>query len=157
MHIARLLPRVQIEFGEYVGQRFLSLPAASILPALNALKTRLLFDFLVDITAVDWPQRELRFDLVYILYSYSLNQRLRIKTQIADATPAPSATGLYKAANWLEREIWDMFGIPFTGHPDLKRILMPDEWTGHPLRKDYSILLQDQAWVQTNLGIENGQ
>ena len=107
--------------------------------------------------AVDWPKRAERFDLVYILYSYSRNERVRIKTYIADGDQPQSATGVHLTANWLEREVFDMFGIEFAGHPNMKRILLPEEWQGYPLRKDYGILQQDQRWVQENLGIESGQ
>jgi NADH-quinone oxidoreductase subunit C len=94
---------------------------------------------------------------VWILYSFARNERMRVKTQIKDGEPAPSVVALWPAANWMERECYDMFGIVFTGHPDLRRILLPDGWNGFPLRKDYGILQQDQAWVQANLGIESGQ
>jgi NADH-quinone oxidoreductase subunit C len=115
------------------------------------------FDLLEDLTAVDWPRREKRFDLVAILYSFPHNTRLRLKIPVAENERPASLTGLWPGANWLEREIFDMFGIEFAGHPDLKRILLPDSWQGHPLRKDYDILLQDRAWVRENLGIESGQ
>jgi NADH-quinone oxidoreductase subunit C len=82
---------------------------------------------------------------------------MRVKTPIKDGEPAPSVVSLWPAANWLERECYDMFGTVFEGHPDLRRILLPDGWNGFPLRKDYGILQQDQAWVQANLGIESGQ
>jgi len=75
----------------------------------------------------------------------------------AEGEQVPSVTGLWPTANWLEREVYDMFGVQYEGHPDLKRILLPDGWTGHPLRKDYDILKQDDAWVQANLGIPSGQ
>ena len=112
---------------------------------------------LTDETAVDYPKREKRFDVVYHLYSFENNTRLRLRLQVAAAEKVPSVTGVWPTANWLEREIYDMFGVEFTGHPDLKRILMPDEWVGHPLRKDYDILRQDEAWVKANLGIDSGQ
>ena len=92
-----------------------------------------------------------------ILYSFPRNERVRMKAQFADDASVPSVAGLWPSANWLEREAFDMFGIRFEGHPDLKRILLPDGWKGHPLRKDYGILQQDQDWVQINLGIESGQ
>jgi NADH/F420H2 dehydrogenase subunit C len=97
------------------------------------------FDYCSDLTATDWPPREKRFDVVYCLYSTRLRQRVRIKVQAGDGEPVPSVTGLWPAANWLEREVWDMFGVDFTGHPDLRRILMPDGWQGHPQRKDYPL------------------
>jgi len=115
------------------------------------------YSLLTDHTAVDYPKREKRFDLIYQLYSFKGNDRLRLKVVLGETEKAPSVTGLWPAANWLEREVYDMFGVQYEGHPDLKRILLPDAWTGHPLRKDYDILRQDVQWVQTNLGIESGQ
>jgi NADH-quinone oxidoreductase subunit C len=115
------------------------------------------FDMLSDLTAVDWPKREKRFDVILNLYSFAKNERLRIKAHAADGERVPSLVEVWIAANWLEREVFDMFGIIFSGHPDLKRILLPDEWQGYPLRKDYDILQQDTAWVKANLGIESGQ
>ena len=128
-----------------------------VLPLMEYLKAAAGFDYLVDLTAVDWPQRAERFDLVYILYSFSRNERVRIKTRIAEGYRPASVVGVHLTANWLEREVFDMFGIEFAGHPDLRRILMPDEWQGHPLRKDYAIREQDQRWVVENLGVESGQ
>lgn len=115
------------------------------------------FDLLEDYTAVDWPRREKRFDLIAILYSFPHNTRLRLKIPLADGETPASLVEIWPTANWLEREIFDMFGISFSGHPDMKRILLPEEWQGHPLRKDYDILQQDTAWVRENLGIESGQ
>lgn len=115
------------------------------------------FDLLEDYTAVDWPRREKRFDLVAILYSFPHNTRLRLKIPLADGETPSSLVAIWPTANWLEREVFDMFGIAFNGHPDMKRILLPEEWQGHPLRKDYDILQQDTAWVRENLGIESGQ
>ena len=108
---------------------------------------------LTDLTAVDWFERQPRFDVILNLYSFAHNQRLRVKAPVSDA--CPSVCRVWPAANWLEREVYDMFGVKFEGHPDLKRILMPDEWKGHPLRKDYDILKQDADWVRENLGIES--
>jgi NADH-quinone oxidoreductase subunit C len=99
--------------------------------------SRLLFNILMDITAVDYYERTPRFDVVYHLLSF--NRRLRLKLHIAEGKPVESLTPMWGCANWLEREVWDMFGIPFSGHPDLKRILMYDGFDGHPLRKDYPI------------------
>jgi NADH-quinone oxidoreductase subunit C len=115
------------------------------------------FEMLSDLTAVDWPKREKRFDVVLNLYSFAKNERLRLKAHAADGEEVPSVVGVWLAADWLEREVFDMFGIVFAGHPSLKRILLPDEWQGYPLRKDYDILQQDTAWVRENLGIESGQ
>ena len=115
------------------------------------------FDLLEDYTAVDWPRREKRFDLVAQLYSFTHNARLRLKIPLGAEEQPTTLVPIWPAANWLEREIYDLFGIVFRGHPGLKRILLPDEWQGHPLRKDYDILQQDTAWVRENLGIESGQ
>jgi NADH-quinone oxidoreductase subunit C len=102
--------------------------------------SRLKFDVLVDITAVDYPERKPRFTVVYHLLSLPFNRRLRLKAAVDDGDPVlDSLTPWWGSANWLEREVWDMFGIRFNGHPDLKRILMYEEFQGHPLRKDYPI------------------
>jgi NADH-quinone oxidoreductase subunit C len=145
------------ETSTYLGQNFVvAKPDAAVL-ILEYLKLEADFDYLVDITAVHWPKRTEAFDLIYILYSFARNERLRIKTFLPEGMKPESAVGVHLTANWLEREVYDMFGISFAGHPDLRRILMPDEWQGHPLRKDYGILQQDDRWVQENLGIESGQ
>jgi NADH-quinone oxidoreductase subunit C len=115
------------------------------------------FDWLSDLTAVDWPKREKRFDVVLNMYSMEKNERLRLKVHAGENDRVPSVQGVWTTANWEEREVYDMFGIVFEGHPELKRILLPDEWQGYPLRKDYDILKQDTAWVRENLGIESGQ
>ena len=99
----------------------------------------LAFNFLADITAVDWFQRNPRFDAVYHLRSLTHNFLLRIKTQINDDTKIPSASSIWQTANWLEREVYDLFGIEFENHPDLRRILTPEHWEDHPLRKDYPL------------------
>ena len=111
----------------------------------------------MDITAVDWPKRAERFDVVYILYSFARNERVRVKTYIAEGYKPETVVNVHLTANWLEREVFDMFGIEFAGHPDMRRILLPEEWQGYPLRKDYGIIQQDDRWVQENLGIESGQ
>ena len=97
------------------------------------------FDFCSDVTATDWPPRPERFDVIFCLYSTVNRQRVRVKVRTSADEPVPSVTGLWPAANWLEREVFDMFGVRFDGHPDLRRILMPDEWQGHPQRKDYPL------------------
>lgn len=141
----------------YLGQNYLTVDRSLIPNVLQILRDEEQFDYCVDVTAVHYPKRELQFDVVWILYSFTKNERLRVKTQIADGAHIPSVAFLWPTANWLEREAFDMFGIQFDGHPELKRILLPDGWKGHPLRKDYGIIEQDQEWVQINLGIESGQ
>jgi NADH-quinone oxidoreductase subunit C len=141
----------------YLGQNYLVVDHSLISEILQLLRDDEQFDYCVDITAVHYPKREKQFDMIWILYSFPRNERIRVKTQIADAETLPSAVPIWPTAVWLEREVFDMFGIKFDGHPDLKRILLPDGWEGHPLRKDYGILQQDNEWVQINLGIESGQ
>lgn len=95
------------------------------------------FVAIVDICGVDYPQREKRFDIVYHLLSPKQNQRIRIKVPVADGMPVPSAMGVFVGADWYEREAWDMYGVPFAGHPDLRRLLTDYGFEGHPLRKDF--------------------
>ena len=145
------------EASTYVGQKYLVVDSAIVYEVLRHMCEDEQFDYCVDITAAHWPKREQQFDLIYILYSFPKNERIRVKTQIGEAQHVQSSVNIWPTANWLEREVFDMFGIVFDGHPELKRILLPDGWRGHPLRKDYDILLQDKEWVQINIGIESGQ
>ena len=138
-------------------QPILIVEAAQLLEIARYSRDEEKFDLLEDYTAVDWPRRERRFDLVAQLYSFTHNARLRLKIPLGAEEQPATLVPIWPAANWLEREIFDLFGIVFHGHPNLKRILLPDEWQGHPLRKDYDILQQDTAWVRENLGIESGQ
>jgi NADH-quinone oxidoreductase subunit C len=138
-------------------QAILTVDRARLVEIALHLRDEEKFDMLADLTAVDWPKREKRFDVVLNLYSFAKNERLRLKVWAADAEEVPSVVSVWPTANWQEREVFDMFGIVFSGHPNLKRILLPDEWQGYPLRKDYDILQQDTAWVRENLGIESGQ
>ncbi len=161
---AELVTRLRSQYGSgvkeastYLGQKYLVVDSSIVYEILLHMRHDELFDYCVDITAVHYPKREAQFDIVYILYSFHHNQRVRVKTQIKDGEHLRTAVEIWETANWLEREVFDMFGIEFDGHPDLKRILLPDGWKGHPLRKDYPILQQDQEWVQINLGIESGQ
>ncbi|MCO5353696.1 MAG: NADH-quinone oxidoreductase subunit C [Bryobacteraceae bacterium] len=144
-------------YFRYVGQSFLTAKPEAAVPILEFLKSDWGFDYLVDVTATDDPAKPERFELVYILYSFSRNERIRIKARVKEGDKPATAVPVHITADWLEREVFDMFGIEFAGHPNMTRILLPDEWQGHPLRKDYNILGMDQKWVQENLGIESGQ
>ena len=157
IRFAGVLDSAEVNFETYLGQKFVVLPASGVVDAVRYLRSSEEFDFLVDLTAVDYPKHAQRFELIYILYSFARNERIRLKTRIAENEAAPSLTSVFRGANWLEREVFDMFGIRFEGHPNLKRILLPDEWQGHPLRKDASITGMDNTWVQAHLGIESGQ
>ena len=97
------------------------------------------FDLCSDVTASDWPSRAERFDVIYCLYSTRHRHRVRVKARVAEHQPVASVTPVWPGANWLEREVFDMFGVNFTGHPDRRRILMPEDWQGHPQRKDYPL------------------
>ena len=161
---------VRAAFGDsakclsYLGQNFIEISAVpECFVLLSYLKEKEGFDFLTDLTAVDRPADERRFEVIYVLYSFARNEYLRVKARagIHPLPPhnfqVPSVVSLFPAANWLEREVYDMFGIDFPGHPNLKRILMPEDWEGFPLRKDKSIVAMDEDWVHRNLGIESAQ
>src|ERR1700741_4941354 len=159
-----LVRRYRARFGAAIldaledrKQHYLVIDAAQLSEIARYSRDEEKFDLLEDFTAVDWPRREKRFDLIAVLYSFPHNIRVRLKIPVAANERPASLVEIWPTANWLEREIFDMFGIEFAGHPDLKRILLPDGWQGHPLRKDYDILQQDNAWVRENLGIESGQ
>jgi NADH-quinone oxidoreductase subunit C len=131
-----------LETSVFRGQTRVVVPAATSFDVLAWLKDRG-FDLLVDVTCVDYlddRDAKHRYGLVYLLASTTTNQRLTIRVFVDDPDPTVrSVVPLWVGANWLEREVWDMFGIRFTGHPDLRRLMMPEEFTAHPLRKDYPL------------------
>ena len=119
--------------------------AAALVPVLTAVRDAadLRFEVLAELTAIDYRPREPRYELIYLLISVAHRQRLRLKVMVPDAEPhVPTASGIWPSANWLEREVWDMFGIVFDGHPDPRRLLMPEDWEGYPLRKDYPVQIR---------------
>lgn len=136
-------PQAVLEAVEYRGEQTVILRPEMLVEVCAYLKKSLHYDFLETVTAVDWPERIPRFDIVYQLLSIQHQCFLRIKIAVGqrrEALPAvPSVTGIWPGANWYEREVYDLFGITFTGHPDLRRILMPPDWTTYPLRKDYPL------------------
>lgn len=159
-----LVQRLKSRFGAAIPEAWLDRKQAIVIVAAEQLlevsrscRDDEKFDMLTDLTAVDWPKREKRFDLILNLYSFAKSERLRLKAYVGENEKVASVCQVWAAANWLEREAFDMFGMIFEGHPDLRRILLPEEWQGFPLRKDYDILKQDTAWVKENLGIESGQ
>jgi len=123
------------------GELTLSARASEIVSVLRFLRddARSLFWCLIDITAVDWPSRERRFDVVYHLLSPKHNARIRVKIEIDETTPVSSVIEVFPNADWYEREIYDLYGVVFTGHPDLRRILTDYGFEGHPLRKDFPL------------------
>lgn len=130
-----------IDVVEFRGEVTVTVAKDSIIEILSFLKQSLQFNQLTDVTALDYlGKKEDRFMMVYQLLSIANKDRLRIKTPVSEADCSiPTATQVWKGANWLEREVYDLFGIVFDKHPDLRRILMADDWVGHPLRKDYPL------------------
>jgi NADH-quinone oxidoreductase subunit C len=129
-----------LEVKEFRGETTVTIRKESVVEVCRHLRDSLGYNLLTDLTAVDYLGREPRFMVVYNLYSIPAKERLRIKAPVSegDGTIA-SLTVLWNSANWLEREVWDLMGIEFAGHPDPRRILMTDDWVGHPLRKDYPL------------------
>ena len=140
-HISAKLGHKVLDRRIAVGELTLTVPADEIIEVLTFLRddARCRFEVLIDICGVDWPQRANRFDVVYHLLSPRLNQRVRVKVHADDETPVPSAIPVYPAANWYEREAFDMYGILFSGHPDLRRLLTDYGFQGYPLRKDFPL------------------
>jgi NADH-quinone oxidoreductase subunit C len=129
--------------SEFRGQRRVVVPTERLFDLLKTLKEKLGFDLLVDVTCVDYlnyRDAKDRFGLVYLLANVETNERMTVRCFVNDPDPTvPSVVPLWAGANWLEREVWDMFGIGFAGHPDLRRILLPEEFAARPLRKDYPL------------------
>ena len=123
------------------GQDSIIVDASAIVPICQYLRDEeaLSFDMLTDLTAVDYLGRPKRFEVVYNLYSFKQNRRLRLKAPLADGETISTVEGVWRAANWLEREVYDLMGITFTGHSDLRRIMTWDGYEGHPLRKDFPL------------------
>jgi NADH-quinone oxidoreductase subunit C len=138
--VSDAFPDAVLEAVEFVEQVTLTVPVTSLAEVARTCKDRLGYAFLVDLTVVDWKERpEGRFDVVYWLHRHRDSVRLRLKVPVADGTEVPSVTAVWKVANWMEREAFDMFGVYFAGHPNLERILTWEGFNGHPLRKDFPI------------------
>lgn len=142
VHEASIAGRVDL------GMDVIVVDAAHLVQVMTLLRDDFGFDMLIDLSAVDWATSERsgdatgrspRFDVNYQLYSLGSHTRLRVKVQLDDGEHVPTVTGVWVTADWHEREVYDFFGIVFDSHPNLRRILMPDEWIGHPLRKDYPV------------------
>ena len=127
--------------GEYGGQHWVRLERDALVDVCRGLRENpeTAYSMLLDVTAVHWPDDAEPMELVYHLYSFDKNDRLRIKVRCADEGPVPSLDGVWRSAAWNERETYDMFGIRFSGHPDLRRILMPEDYTDFPLRKEFPL------------------
>lgn len=139
---------------EFLGQLSLRVDRMAILQVCEFLRRyeRAPFDYLSDLTCVHFPLRtEAPFDIVYNLYSIRANERVRLKVATTADLGVESVTSVWPAANWLEREVYDLFGISFRNHPDLRRLLLPPDWEGHPLRKDYSLEFVENQWTKKHL------
>jgi NADH-quinone oxidoreductase subunit C len=137
--IRTAVPDSVVSAKQFAGQVTVTVAREAVARVARHLKEGEDFRYCVDVTAVDWKTRQPRFDVVYHFYSFSKNDRIRIKCGVAEGDDVPSIATVYLAANWSERETYDMFGIRFAGHPDLRRILTWDGFHGHPLRKDFPV------------------
>ncbi len=142
----------------FIGQNQIQIKKDRLVEMMTFFRdnTIMPFAYLADETAVHWPKEE-EFELVYIMYSFPTNEYLRIKMRIKEYEEIESVVSVWSTADWLEREVYDMFGVRYLHHPNMTRILLPEDWNGFPLRKDYNIRLQDVEWVRKHLGIDSGQ
>ena len=140
-YLLSCLPKYIQQFSVWKDELTIYIPPSGVIPVISFLKyhTAAEYTMVADITAVDYPTRDQRFEIVYNLLSVRHNSRIRVKTYADEATPVPSITGLYDGANWYEREVYDLFGVFFVGHPDLRRIMTDYGFDGHPLRKDFPL------------------
>jgi len=138
--LAEELGDTVVAVDAFAGETTLTVPIKSIVEICSYLKTQRGFSFLVDLTAIDWSEREQgRFDVVYWLHRFDDQRRLRLVAAVAEDQSVASVTSVWRTANWMEREVYDMFGIPFADHPNLERILTWEGFKGHPLRKDFPV------------------
>lgn len=143
-----------LEASEFVGQLSIRIERTRIVEVCDYLKRddETGFNFLSDLTCVHFPDRaEAPFDVVYNLYSISANERVRLKAATDEERGLESVTSVWPTANWMEREVFDLFGVPFSNHPDLRRILLPPDWEGHPLRKEYPLEFMENNWTTKHL------
>ena len=156
-----LVKKLKAKFGaaigdasEFIGQLSVYVDAQQIVAVCDYLKSdrEVSFNYLSDLTCVHYPdRREAPFEIVYNLFSINSNERVRLKARTA--TSIESVTGVWPSANWLEREVFDLFGVTFTNHPDLRRLLLPPDWEGHPLRKDYPLEFIENQWTEKHLPV----
>ena len=142
-----LVPGTTFEIGKSVDFATIYVPSDRLVDTCRALRDTppLAFDLLIEVTAVDFLPHAPRYEVVYHLVSIPNRARLRLKVRVPDGGTVPTVQGVWPAAGWPEREVWDMFGIFFDGHPDLRRLLMPEDWEGHPQRKDYPVQIRKTA------------
>jgi NADH-quinone oxidoreductase subunit C len=156
-----LVKKLRELFGEgisaastFLGQLSIQVSPASLVAVCRTLRddAETAFNYLSDVTCVHYPEREdAPFELVYNLYSIGRNERVRLKVGVTDSEGAESVTSVWPTANWMEREVFDLFGVRFRNHPDLRRLLLPPDWEGHPLRKDYPLEFMENNWTARHL------
>jgi NADH-quinone oxidoreductase subunit C len=155
-----LVKKLKAQFGdavgdavEFIGQLSVNVDAARILEICDFLKNdqETSFNYLSDLTCVHWPRTPAPFEMVYNLFSIDANERVRLKARTKESVD--SVTGVWPSANWLEREVFDLFGVRFNNHPDLRRLLLPPDWEGYPLRKDYPLEFIENAWTERHLPV----
>jgi NADH-quinone oxidoreductase subunit C len=141
------------EASEFIGQLSVNVDAARIVEICDFLKSdnETSFNYLSDLTCVHWPRTPAPFEMVYNLFSIDKNERVRLRARTTEVID--SVTGVWPSANWLEREVFDLFGVRFNNHPDLRRLLLPPDWVGHPLRKDYPLEFVENAWTEQHLPV----
>jgi NADH-quinone oxidoreductase subunit C len=142
-----LVPGASFEEARSVDFATIYVPADRLVDTCRALQgdAGLRFETIIEITAADYLPRQPRYEVVYHLLSIPRRARVRLKVRVPDGGSLPTVQGIWKGAGWPEREVWDMFGIVFTDHPDLRRLLMPEDWEGHPARKDYPVQIHKAA------------
>jgi NADH-quinone oxidoreductase subunit C len=155
--LSPLVPGASFEAVPSVDFATIYAPADQIVAACQALRDSLNFEVLVEITCADYLPRVPRYEVVYHFLSVSKKLRLRVKVRVTADGTVSTVQGVYPGAGWLEREVWDMFGIVFDGHNDLRRLLMPEDWEGHPQRKDYPVQIQKAAQTYAPLEVSEEQ
>jgi len=157
--LAPLVPNASFEEASSVDFATIYVPAPRLVETCRALRDAdgLRFTTIIEITAADYLPRQPRFEVVYHLLSISRRARVRLKVRVGEGDALPTVQGIWKGAGWLEREVWDMFGIVFDGHPDLRRLLMPEDWEGHPARKDYPVQIHKSAQTYEPLEVSENE
>ena len=153
------VPGAAYEVGHSVDMPTVYVPAASLVATGAALRdhSMLQFNVLLEVTAADYLPREPRYEVVYHLLSVPKRQRLRVKVRVASNGTVPTVQSIWRGAGWPEREVWDMFGIVFDNHGDLRRLLMPEDWDGHPARKDYPVQIRKAAQTYEPLEVSEAE
>jgi NADH-quinone oxidoreductase subunit C len=155
--LSPLVPGASFEATPSVDFATIYVPVDHIVATCQALRDSLSFEVLAEVTCADYLPRAPRYEVVYHFLSVSKRLRLRLKVRVTADGSVPTVQGVYPGAGWLEREVWDMFGIVFDGHNDLRRLLMPEDWEGHPQRKDYPVQIQKAAQTYAPLEVSQEQ